>query len=143
MPLTMKYSETYNDALIALAAATHRPANVVNLFGEYAIRVDLEYNRFLLATNTAAGLSDRPDNGESWLVRFFQSENTDTPDRLLAEASHQWLVDALGRRARTDRSGREQNLRRRGLRRPYPHRNSILNGIVSSSTTSPPRRSTG
>ena len=95
MPLTMKYSETYNDALIALAAATHRPANVVNLFGEYAIRVELEYNRFLLATNTAAGLSDRPDNGESWLVRFFQSENTDTPDRLLAEASHQWLVDAL------------------------------------------------
>ncbi|MGW6658789.1 hypothetical protein [Rhodococcus sp. NPDC055024] len=95
MPLTMKYSETYNDALIALAAATHRPANVVNLFGEYAIRVDLEYNRYLLATNTVAGLSDQPDLGDLWLVRFFQSELTDTPDQLLAEASHQWLVDAL------------------------------------------------
>lgn len=48
MPLTKKYSQTYNDALIALAAVTQRPANIVNLAGVYAIRVDLEYNRYLL-----------------------------------------------------------------------------------------------
>lgn len=31
MPLTKKYSQTYNDALIALATVTQRPANVVNV----------------------------------------------------------------------------------------------------------------
>ena len=45
MPLTVKYSQTYSDALTALAAVTQRPVNVVNLAGMYAIRVELEYNR--------------------------------------------------------------------------------------------------
>ncbi|WP_233364094.1 hypothetical protein [Rhodococcus globerulus] len=61
MPLRGKYSEKYNDALIALAAVSQRPANVVDLAGEYAIRVDLEYNRYVVATNTPQGLSGEPD----------------------------------------------------------------------------------
>lgn len=43
MPLTKKFSEMYDDALVALAAASQRPAAVVNVDGQYAIRVDLEY----------------------------------------------------------------------------------------------------
>lgn len=91
----MKYSETYNDALIALAAATHRPANVVNLAGNYAIRVDLEYNRYVLAANTPQGLSDEPDASGSWLVRIFQTDLNGVQDTLLAEATDQWLIDAF------------------------------------------------
>lgn len=95
MPLRGKYSEKYNDALIALAAASQRPANVINLAGEYAIRVDLEYNRYVVATNTPRGLSDEPDASGSWLVRIFQSGNDDTPHELLTEAADQWLIDAF------------------------------------------------
>lgn len=61
MPLTKKFSEMYDDALTALAAASQRPANVVNVEGHYAIRVDLEYNRYVLATNAPRGLWDEPD----------------------------------------------------------------------------------
>ncbi|MDV6271838.1 hypothetical protein [Rhodococcus globerulus] len=95
MPLRGKYSEKYNDALIALAAASQRPANVVNLAGEYAIRVDLEYNRYVVATNTPQGLSGEPDASGSWLVRIFQSGNDDAPHELLTEATDQWLIDAF------------------------------------------------
>jgi hypothetical protein len=95
MPLTKKYSQIYNDALIALAAVTHRPANIVNLAGVYAIRVDLEYNRYLLATNTARGLSDEPDASGSWTVRIFDTDIESVPDALLAEATDSWLVDAF------------------------------------------------
>ncbi|TSD50424.1 hypothetical protein FFI94_016785 [Rhodococcus sp. KBS0724] len=95
MPLTSKYSETYNDALIALAAATQRPANVVNLAGGYAIRVDLEYNRYVLATNTPLGLSDEIYGTGPWLVRIFQTQSSVLPDELLAEATDEWLVDAF------------------------------------------------
>ncbi|WP_075836299.1 MULTISPECIES: hypothetical protein [unclassified Rhodococcus (in: high G+C Gram-positive bacteria)] len=95
MPLRGKYSEKYNDALIALAAASQRPANIVNLAGEYAIRVDLEYNRYVVATNTPQGLSDEPDANGSWLVRIFQSGNDDAPHELLTEATDQWLIDAF------------------------------------------------
>ncbi|WP_257012994.1 hypothetical protein [Rhodococcus sp. ACPA4] len=95
MPLTKKFSEKYNDALIALATATHRPANVVNLAGDYAIRVDLEYNRYVLATNTGRGLSDEPDTSGSWTVRVFQTNIASIPDTLLGEAADPWLVDAF------------------------------------------------
>lgn len=40
MPLTKKFSALYEDALVALAAASERPASVVNVNGHYAIRVD-------------------------------------------------------------------------------------------------------
>ena len=59
MPLTKKFSEMYDDALTALAAASQRPAAVVNVDGQYAIRVDLEYNRYVSATNSARGLWGR------------------------------------------------------------------------------------
>ncbi|WP_092808368.1 hypothetical protein [Rhodococcus globerulus] len=95
MPLTKKYSQTYNDALIALAAVTQRPANIVNLAGVYTIRVDLEYNRYLLATNTARGLSDEPDTSGSWTVRIYQTNIETVPDALLTEATDSWLVDAF------------------------------------------------
>ncbi|MCJ0906341.1 hypothetical protein [Rhodococcus sp. ARC_M6] len=95
MPLTVKYSEKYNDALIALATVTHRPANIVNIADDYAIRVDLEYNRYAIATNTLRGLSDDPDANGTWLVRFFQSSTDVEQDQLLAEATHQWLIDAF------------------------------------------------
>ncbi|TSD40281.1 hypothetical protein FFI94_031445 [Rhodococcus sp. KBS0724] len=95
MPLRGKYSEKYNDALIALAAASQRPANVVNLAGEYAIRVELEYSRYVVATNTPQGLSDEPDASGSWLVRIFQSGHDDAPHELLTEANDQWLIDAF------------------------------------------------
>ncbi|PVX59718.1 hypothetical protein [Rhodococcus globerulus] len=95
MPLTAKYSEKYNDALIALAAATQRPTNVVNLDGSYAIRVDLEYNRYVVATNTARGLSDEPDTNGSWLVRIFRSDLAGLSDELLTESTAAWLIDAF------------------------------------------------
>jgi hypothetical protein len=89
------YSETYNDALTALAAVTQRPANVVNLAGIYAIRVELEYNRYVIAANTPHGLSDDPESEGSWLVRIFQAHNDGAPDELLTDATHAWLVDAF------------------------------------------------
>lgn len=94
MPLTKKFSEMYDDALTALAAASRRPANVVNVDGHYAIRVDLEYNRYVLATNTPRGLWDEPDASESWLVRIFQTGDDGT-DTLLGEAKKPWLIDAF------------------------------------------------
>ena len=45
MPLTKKFSEMYDDALTALAAASQRPSGIVNVYGHNAIRVDLGYNR--------------------------------------------------------------------------------------------------
>lgn len=93
MPLTTQFARMYNDALIALATATHRPANVVNVAGNYCIRVDFEYNRYLIAGNTGAGLSDQRGS-EIWSIRIYEADASSSDDRLLAEASHQWLVDA-------------------------------------------------
>ncbi|MDV6212644.1 hypothetical protein R3Q08_30745 [Rhodococcus erythropolis] len=70
MPLTKKFSEMYDDALVALAAASQRPATVVNMDGYYAIRVDLEYSRYVVATNSPRGLWDEPDVSGSWLARI-------------------------------------------------------------------------
>ncbi|WP_258957180.1 hypothetical protein [Rhodococcus globerulus] len=95
MPLTAKYSEKYNDALIALAAATQRPTNVVNLDGIYAIRVDLEYSRYVVATNSPRGLSDEPDANGSWLVCIYRSDLAGVSDELLVESTAAWLIDAF------------------------------------------------
>lgn len=94
MPLTKKFSEMYDDALTALAAASQRPAAVVNVDGQYAIRVDLEYNRYVLATNSARGLWDEPDASGSWWVHIVQTcdDNTETS---LAQAQKPWLIDAF------------------------------------------------
>ncbi|WP_337110078.1 hypothetical protein [Prescottella equi] len=76
-----------------LAEATHHPANVVNLDGRYAIRVDLAHNRFVLAANSAEGLSDDPDTSGTWLIRICQ-EDTRAP-LVLASACDPWLIDAF------------------------------------------------
>lgn len=85
----------YQDALVALAAASQRPVNVVNLDGIYAIRVDLEYNRHVLATNSPEGLWDEPDISGSWWVRIVQTDEDGTGDALLSEATNPWLIDAF------------------------------------------------
>ncbi|WP_336873939.1 hypothetical protein [Rhodococcus qingshengii] len=61
------------------------PAAVVNVDGHYATRVDLEYNRYVLATNSPCGLWDEPDTSGSWWVRIMQTEDG-TADMLLAQA---------------------------------------------------------
>lgn len=95
MPRTREHTDRYADALTALAATTHRPANVVNTGTGYAIRVDFEYNRYLLATNhVVAGLSGHDETAGRWLVRFFQASDAAEPE-LLVSAEHQWLVDAF------------------------------------------------
>ncbi|MFF9561368.1 hypothetical protein ACF1DY_36830, partial [Streptomyces albus] len=91
----MKYSQTYGDALTALAAVTQRPVNVVNLAGMYAIRVELEYNRYVVATNTPHGLSDDPEIEGSWLVRIFQTNADDAQDELRTAATQVWVIDAF------------------------------------------------
>ncbi|CBH50570.1 hypothetical protein [Prescottella equi] len=93
MPRRRELAARYADALAALAEATHHPANVVNLDGRYAIRVDLAHNRFLLAANTAEGLSDDPDTSGAWLIRICQ-ENAGAP-LVLASACESWLIDAF------------------------------------------------
>lgn len=97
MPRTHEHASHYADALTALAAATHRPANVVNTGAGYAIRVDFEYNRYLLATNHSDdGLSDDAAAVDRWVVRIFQdSADADAVQLVAAEA--EWLVDAFDR----------------------------------------------
>ncbi|WP_411742754.1 hypothetical protein [Rhodococcus sp. IEGM 1366] len=78
-----------------MATVTQRPANVVNLVGNYAIRVDLEYNRYLVATNTTRGLSDEPDTSDSWTARIFHTTIAEVPDALLGEAAASGLISAF------------------------------------------------
>ena len=94
MPLTKKFSALYGDALVALAAASERPATVVNIDGRYAIRVDLEYNRHVLATNSPRGLGDEPDASGSWWVRIVQADDAGG-DLVLTETRKPWLIDAF------------------------------------------------
>lgn len=104
MPRKKEHADRYADALTALSAATHRPTHVVNHGDGYAIRVDFAFDRFLVATNTAAGLSDDPDAPDGWLVRFCETQ--DSGVRVLAEAHRDWLVDAFDAVFETvDRSG--------------------------------------
>ena len=94
MPLTQEHTARYNDARMALAAATHRPADIVNLGGTYAIRVEFELDRYLLATNAGGDLSTEKDGGDGWwTIRFFG--RIDGAHELLAAASGEWLVDAF------------------------------------------------
>lgn len=91
MPLTRQHTERYADALVALAVATQRPAGIVNVGSTYAIRVEFELGRYLLATNESGDLSTTTDDGDgSWAVRFF-----DRSGDLLADADREWLVDAF------------------------------------------------
>lgn len=94
MPRTQEHADRYDDALIALAAATHRPANIVNTAGRYAIRVDFEFNRYVLATNSVDGLTGDVDAIEAWHVAIFQGADA-AVDELLADAEHEWLADAF------------------------------------------------
>lgn len=95
MPRTREHTDHYADALTALATATHRPANVVNTGSGYAIRVDFEYNRYLLATNHVVnGLSGYDESSDRWMVRFYQDSDSAEPE-VLVTTEHQWLVDAF------------------------------------------------
>ncbi|MBC2639966.1 MULTISPECIES: hypothetical protein [unclassified Rhodococcus (in: high G+C Gram-positive bacteria)] len=95
MPRTQEHADRYRDALTALAAATQRPANVVNTGAGYAIRVDFEYNRYLLASNATEGLTDSVGDTSEWRVSLYQGVSDGTSDELLAAAEHAWLVDAF------------------------------------------------
>jgi len=96
VPRTQEHADRYADALTALAAATHRPTSVVNIGGEYAIRVDFAFGMYVLATNTEHGLSSDPDARDIWLVRFFeQTPDESTSDNELVRARHEWLADAF------------------------------------------------
>jgi hypothetical protein len=95
VPRTQEHAERYRDALTALAAATQRPANVVNTGAGYAIRVDFEYNRYLLASNGTDGLVDQTDAAALWKVSLHQGTADGTADEVLAVAEHPWLVDAF------------------------------------------------
>jgi len=95
VPRTQEHADRYRDALTALAAATQRPANVVNTGAGYAIRVDFEYNRYLLASNAADGLTDAAEDTSEWRVSLYQGVTDGTSDELLAAAEHAWLVDAF------------------------------------------------
>ncbi|PTR30511.1 hypothetical protein C8K36_102362 [Rhodococcus sp. OK519] len=96
MPRTHEHADRYSDALTTLAAATHRPTNVVNIGGVYAIRVDFAFGMYVLATNTEHGLSSDPDARDIWLVRFFeQNSDASAEDIELVAARHEWLADAF------------------------------------------------
>jgi hypothetical protein len=97
VPRTQEHADRYRDALTALAAATQRPANVVNTGAGYAIRVDFEFNRYLLASNATDGLSDAVEDRSEWRVSLYQGAADGTSDELLATAGHAWLVDAFDR----------------------------------------------
>ncbi|WFR73497.1 hypothetical protein P9209_07545 [Prescottella defluvii] len=95
MPRTRAHADHYADALTVLAAATHRPANVVNTGAGYAIRVDFEYNRYLLATDHVVdGLSGDEAAASHWVVRFYQ-DSADADPELLVTTEQEWLVDAF------------------------------------------------
>lgn len=93
MPERKKYAARYADALEALSTATNRPTTVVNLDGRYAIRVELEFNRFALAANSPDGLTADPDASGTWTVAIHQDGSADA--RPLAGASREWVIDAF------------------------------------------------
>ncbi|MET9328851.1 hypothetical protein [Tsukamurella sp. NPDC003166] len=95
MPRRPEFTGRYADALHALEASTERLARAENIGGQYALRVDFELGRYLLATNTdeVVGLADE-DAGAPWRVRFFDGALTDGPSTLVADRSAAWLIDA-------------------------------------------------
>ncbi|NMD55238.1 MULTISPECIES: hypothetical protein [Tsukamurella] len=95
MPRRPEFTGRYTDALHALEVSTQRTARVENLGGQYALRVDFELGRYLLATNTDAviGLAD-DDAGAPWRVRFFDGALDDGASVQIADRSAAWLIDA-------------------------------------------------
>lgn len=95
MPRRPEFTGRYTDALHALEVSTQRAARVENLGGQYALRVDFELGRYLLATNTDSvlGLAD-DDAGAPWRVRFFDGAMDDGASVLIADRSAAWLIDA-------------------------------------------------
>ena len=95
MPRRPEFTERYVDALQALAVATGRTARVTNANGQYALRVDFEFGRYLTATNTDAvtGLADA-DAAEPGQVRVFDPIADDGSPHLVADQSATWLIDA-------------------------------------------------
>lgn len=84
----------YTDALQALEVSTQRAARVEDVEGQYALRVDFELGRYLLATNTDELLSlTDEDAGTPWRVRFFDGA-LDEAVVLIADRSAEWLIDA-------------------------------------------------
>ncbi|TWS23542.1 hypothetical protein FK268_14795 [Tsukamurella sputi] len=95
MPRRPEFTGRYTDALHALEVSTERSARVENINGQYALRVDFELGRYLLATNTdsVTGLAD-DDAGAPWRVRFFDGAMDDGASVLIADRSAAWLIDA-------------------------------------------------
>lgn len=95
MPRRPEFTGRYTDALYALEVSTQRGARVENLGGQYALRVDFELGRYLLATNADAviGLAD-DDADAPWRVRFFDGALDEAPAVLIADRSAAWLIDA-------------------------------------------------
>ncbi|GAB3132727.1 hypothetical protein GCM10027289_21380 [Tsukamurella serpentis] len=85
----------YTDALRALEVSTQREARVEKVGEHFALRVDFELGRYLLATTTEqfAGNGDG-DAGTPWRVRFFDGALDDGDDVLIADRSGAWLIDA-------------------------------------------------
>lgn len=100
LPRTPRLTEQYSDALHVLTVAARRPASVVNIGGEYSIRVDFEFARYLLATNTTAGLYDSDgtmsygdeDSPVPWRVQVIATANGS--DQVIADTTAPWLIDA-------------------------------------------------
>ncbi|MDV7354850.1 hypothetical protein ACH47B_09885 [Rhodococcus sp. NPDC019627] len=96
MPLAHAFTNRYADELMMLAAATHRPASIVNIGCGYAIRIDFEYQHYLLAVNAEGVLADHPDAAALWRVALFkESDSAEAPDQLIVTAESSWLVDAF------------------------------------------------
>lgn len=95
MPRRPEFTGRYTDALHALEVSTQRSARVENLDGLYALRVDFDFGRYLLATNTDdfSGLADH-DAGAPWRVRFFDGAFADGQSIVVADRSAAWLIDA-------------------------------------------------
>lgn len=85
--------QRYTDAVTVLAAATHRPVRVVLHQGRHVVRVDFEFGRYLLARNDDTGVTTDPDASGRWTVTAH--DELDPSAGVLAEATDEWLVDAL------------------------------------------------
>ncbi|EOM75171.1 hypothetical protein DW322_17115 [Rhodococcus rhodnii] len=108
MPRKKYHEELYGDALMALAAATNRPATIVDHGDNYAIRVDFELSRHLIATNAVGGLDDDRLESALWVVRLLRESDGGVHE--VASSTDPWLVDAYDRAvaavtAEEDRNG--------------------------------------
>lgn len=148
MPLTVKYAEIYNDALIALAAATQRPANIVNLADAYAIRVDLSTTATSLPQTHRKACRTNPASAEpGW---FASSRPISTARRTNSSPKQQISGSSTPSTPPwRPRSRRKQDCCRCRLRRYQPFRSdrrrrSRRSGLIVGRFTqlSDPRRKT-